>query len=109
MKRPPINPKDRGELEAKAGEMGGARGRGALKDAGALIMRQGSLQNIKNGRPISSQRSPGTASNQNYDDLTVADSKEGEQQDMDYLRKTVKGLEGVMINYADKVGDVVEE
>lgn len=39
VKRPPLNPKDRADLEAKAGEMGAHRGRGALKDAGALIMR----------------------------------------------------------------------
>ena len=108
-KRPPLNPKDRAELEARAGEVGAPRGRGALKDAGAVIMRQGSIQNIKNGRPVSSRRSDANGTEESYGDLTAADSKQGEQDDIDYLRKTVKGLEGVMINYADKVGDVVEE
>lgn len=38
-----------------------------LRDAGALIMKQGSITNIVNGRPISSRRSPDK--NQIDDDL----------------------------------------
>ena len=73
-----------------------------------MILRQGSLQSLNDGRPISTQRAS-EESESKLTEVTAADQKEAEKEDIDYLRKTVKGLELEFMRYASNAGDFVQE
>lgn len=74
-------------------------------------MRQGSITNIVNGRPVSSRRSP--EKNQIDEDLRNPDVKKLEREDFDYLRMTMKGEnmaeELLNLSFVNKAESVIEE
>ena len=78
----------------------------SLAEAGANVI-QGSLHNLHSGWPTSSHRSPQKNPASHREDLRQPDSWAMEIDDVDYLRKTMKGepMLGLAIN-ADQVMEV---